>query len=129
VPEQPKLRIRDIADRLNIQPGTWRDYVSRDQAPKPDGHFDLRTPYWFEATIAQYEASRPSNTTTAEPQRRRRYSPEFKAQILADYEKSGLSTKDFAKEHGLTLSMLNHWVHGRPSSRKPDHESIAVDQP
>ena len=116
---QRKLRSHDIAARANIQPSTWRDYVSRGRAPKPDGHFDQRTPYWLEETIAEWEASRPSNTTSNEPQRRQRYSPEFKAQTLADYEKSGLSTKDFAAERGLTLSMFNHWVHGRPPSRKP----------
>jgi hypothetical protein len=32
--------------------------VAREQAPKPDGHYDRRTPWWFARTIQEWQASR-----------------------------------------------------------------------
>lgn len=51
-----KLTTSDVAEQLGIAPVTWRAYVSRGQAPPPDGHIDKRTPYWLASTI---EAWRP----------------------------------------------------------------------
>lgn len=55
-----QLTVRDVAELLGIQPVTWRAYVSRDQAPKPDGHIDARTPYWRRETIEAWKASKPT---------------------------------------------------------------------
>ena len=46
-----ELTTADVAALLNIQPVTWRAYVSRGQAPPADGQFDGRTPYWLRSTI------------------------------------------------------------------------------
>ena len=59
-----KLTIGDVAERLGIKKVTWRSYVSRGQAPKPDG-WDLpapgtasAVPWWWEKTINEYERGR-----------------------------------------------------------------------
>lgn len=54
-----RLRVADIATRAGITQQTWRSYVSRDQAPRPDGWFDRRTPWWWESTITAWLANRP----------------------------------------------------------------------
>lgn len=46
-----RLTTRDVAELLDIAPATWRAYVSRGLAPKPDGFIDARTPYWTRGTI------------------------------------------------------------------------------
>ena len=38
---------------------TWRAYVHRGHAPKPDGWYDKRTPWWWESTIDEWMANRP----------------------------------------------------------------------
>jgi hypothetical protein len=57
-----RLTVSAVAERLGIQPSTWRAYVARGQAPKPDGWYDRRTPWWHASTI---EAWRPDVTTAA----------------------------------------------------------------
>jgi hypothetical protein len=47
-----RLTVGDVAALLDIAPSTFRAYVSRGQAPAPDGRFDGRTPYWLASTIA-----------------------------------------------------------------------------
>jgi len=56
-----QLTVTDIAALLGIKPATWRAYVSRGQAPPPDGHLG-RTPWWRRLTIAAWwhYYSRPS---------------------------------------------------------------------
>ncbi|MFI5736188.1 hypothetical protein ACIA49_39100 [Kribbella sp. NPDC051587] len=120
-----KLRSEAIAKRLEISPNTWTSYVSRSQAPAPDGYFDGRTPYWFETTIAEYEASRPGNRSSDAPQTRRRYSAEEKAQILADFDASGLNARQFAIERDLTVSMFAKWISARDAEAG---EFVAADQ-
>lgn len=55
-----KLTTRAVAERLGIKGATWRAYVTRGQAPQPDGHIDARTPYWTSATIDEWKDHRPS---------------------------------------------------------------------
>jgi hypothetical protein len=47
------------AERAGCAASTWRGYVSRGYAPKPDGHHDARTPWWYEATVDEWKARRP----------------------------------------------------------------------
>jgi hypothetical protein len=54
-----KLTTAEAAERADCQPATWRGYVARGQAPKPDGHHDARTPWWWESTVDRWKASRP----------------------------------------------------------------------
>lgn len=49
-----RLTSAKVAALLDMKPGTWRMRVHRGQAPKPDGHHDRRTPYWFRSTIDTY---------------------------------------------------------------------------
>jgi hypothetical protein len=57
--DQDKLRSADAAELAGIGLSTWSSYVSRKQAPEPDGHYDLRTPWWYRSTIENWKASRP----------------------------------------------------------------------
>lgn len=54
-----KLRVRDIADLLDIAPSTFTAYVKRGQAPAKDGQYDGRTPYWLRSTIDGWRTNRP----------------------------------------------------------------------
>lgn len=47
--------VRQCADHLGIQPGTWRSYVARGQAPKPTRHLDQRTPLWSAAEVRAWQ--------------------------------------------------------------------------
>lgn len=53
-PSEPTYTARSAAAYVGVEPGTWRAYVSRGQAPKADGHHDARTPYWLKATLDTY---------------------------------------------------------------------------
>ena len=53
-----RLTVSAVAERLGIQPSTWRSYVARELAPKPDGEYDRRTPWWFASTIDAWNGPR-----------------------------------------------------------------------
>lgn len=48
------LTTNQVIGLLKLKSGTWRSLVSRDLAPKPDGHYTDRTPYWRVQTIFDY---------------------------------------------------------------------------
>jgi hypothetical protein len=58
-----KLTISQVAERLGIAPSTWRGYVSREQAPRADGQFDRRTPWWWDTTIDNWKRPGPGTRT------------------------------------------------------------------
>lgn len=51
------LSTRQCAELVGCTPSVWRVRVHRETAPPPDGHFDGRTPYWWQTTIDAYRAS------------------------------------------------------------------------
>lgn len=51
-----QLTVREVAELLGIAPVTFRAYVSRGRAPKADGQFDGRTPYWLRSTIESWRS-------------------------------------------------------------------------
>lgn len=53
-----RMTTAEVADLLGIAPATWRAYVSRGQAPPPDGRHDARTPYWRRDTVEAWKASK-----------------------------------------------------------------------
>jgi len=53
-----RLTVAQVAERINVATSTWRSYVARDQAPKPDGHFDARTPWWWSSTVDRWNKGR-----------------------------------------------------------------------
>lgn len=55
-----RLTTGDVVRRAGIERSTFSAYVARGQAPKPDGRFDKRTPYWYESTIDKWIESRAS---------------------------------------------------------------------
>lgn len=61
--EDERLTVAQAADRAKVQTSTWRSYVARNQAPKPDGEFDGRTPWWLASTVDAWLASRPRKPT------------------------------------------------------------------
>lgn len=49
-----RLTTSAVAELVGIEPSTFRSYVARGQAPKPDGYIDARTPYWLESTVRSW---------------------------------------------------------------------------
>lgn len=59
----PLLTTAQIAIHLGIDPGTWRGYVSRGYAPKPDVPDDSappnrRNPRWLTSTVDLFARNR-----------------------------------------------------------------------
>lgn len=57
------LTVRELTRLLGIQPATWRKYVSRGQAPKPDfpdlgTPVNIRAPRWRLDTVRDYYQGR-----------------------------------------------------------------------
>jgi transposase-like protein len=64
--------------------------------------------------------------------RRRRYSPEFKARVVAACQESGVSVARVALEHGLNDNMVRRWIKAaspRPLTVKPDFVPLALPAP
>ena len=53
-----QMTVPQVADMLGIKPGTWRAYVTREQAPAADGQHDGRTPWWYESTVRAWRVRR-----------------------------------------------------------------------
>lgn len=56
--KRERLTVAQVAERVKVATSTWRSYVARDQAPKPDGHFDARTPWWWSTTVDRWDNGR-----------------------------------------------------------------------
>jgi len=56
-----KLNVAQAAAAAGgIKPSTWRAYVARGRAPKPDGFADpCGCPWWWESTVVGWQQSRP----------------------------------------------------------------------
>lgn len=52
-----QLTRAEVAELVGISPDTWSAYVTREQAPVPDGHLG-RTPWWWSTTIERWQAKR-----------------------------------------------------------------------
>jgi hypothetical protein len=57
--EVERLTVAQVADRIGVAASTWRSYVARGQAPKPDGHYDARTPWWLAEVVDAWRATHP----------------------------------------------------------------------
>ena len=53
-----RLTVAQAASLAGVRPSTWRSYVAREQAPRPDGQFDGRTPWWHEETVREWMEER-----------------------------------------------------------------------
>lgn len=51
--------MKDAARHAEIEPATFRSYVSREQAPEPDGYELNDVPWWWASTIRRWQANRP----------------------------------------------------------------------
>ena len=49
-----RLTSAQAAEVAGLAASSWRVYVSRGDAPAPDGMIDGRTPYWLRSTIETY---------------------------------------------------------------------------
>lgn len=54
-----RLTVAQAAELVGVTASTWRAYVARDQAPKPDGEYDRRTPWWYASTVKAWHKARP----------------------------------------------------------------------
>lgn len=55
----PIMLITDeVADLVGIEPTSWRTYVSRGDAPRPDDYVGA-TPLWRKSTIEKWMRERP----------------------------------------------------------------------
>lgn len=50
------LYVKQIADRLGIQPSTVHSYRSRGQMPPPDGHDVHGHPWWLPRTLVLWRS-------------------------------------------------------------------------
>ena len=57
--EVERLTVAQVAARIGVAASTWRSYVARDQAPKPDGHYDARTPWWLAEAVDAWRVEHP----------------------------------------------------------------------
>ncbi|RCV51875.1 transcriptional regulator [Marinitenerispora sediminis] len=53
-----RLTADQAASLAGVRRDTWHSYVSRGQAPEPDGRVG-RTPWWWRSTVERYLDSRP----------------------------------------------------------------------
>jgi len=57
---QERLTARMVATRLGVELDTWWAWVTRRQAPQPDGREELSNkPWWYASTIERWEGRRP----------------------------------------------------------------------
>ncbi|MEV0287889.1 transposase [Kribbella sp. NPDC050820] len=126
MPEGPRLRTNEAAELAGVKPSTWRDYVADGRAPKPDGRYDERSPYWFESTVDDFKQHRPGRgrrraevDSSASRAPRRVFTPEFKAQTVQEYHASGQSMRQFALAHDLTQSALATWIRDAEAGKLP----------
>ena len=118
-----KLCSAAAAAVAGVELNTWSSYVARHQAPKPDGHHDGRTPYWFSATVHEYVRTRPGRGQSRSPATdgrskkriKRSHTPEFRARVLDDYRTADQSIRRIAVKHGISPSLLARWLRGRSS--------------
>lgn len=55
-----KLTAKAAAERAGVKLGTWTSYVSRGQAPGPDGVCDpCGCSWWWSSTVDEFMATRP----------------------------------------------------------------------
>lgn len=53
-----QLTAKEAAALAGLAASTWRDYVSRGTAPRPDGRLGNQT-WWWRSTVEEWLASRP----------------------------------------------------------------------
>lgn len=58
VQPDPQLRTKDASARAGMTPAAWRKSVSAGYAPKADGRYDERSPWWFASTVDRFNATR-----------------------------------------------------------------------
>ncbi|WP_228129196.1 transposase [Pusillimonas sp. T7-7] len=47
------------------------------------------------------------------PRRRRRYEPQFKAELVAHCQQRGISVASVAQDHGINANLLRRWIQGK----------------
>ncbi|MCR4698527.1 MAG: hypothetical protein K5762_04080 [Bacilli bacterium] len=64
--------------------------------------------------------------------RKSQYSSEYKTMLLSRYHESGLSTRVFAEQEGITQTTLNYWLKKESEfaitiNSKPENKSNLID--
>jgi hypothetical protein len=59
-----QLTTAQAAELAGVSPTNWRGWRARgvpkgNPVPPPDGHHDLRTPWWWSTSVEQWKARRP----------------------------------------------------------------------
>uniref|UniRef100_UPI0013157129 IS66-like element accessory protein TnpA n=1 Tax=Marinobacterium profundum TaxID=1714300 RepID=UPI0013157129 len=63
------------------------------------------------------------------PRKRRRYTPEFKARIIAACQEPNASVARIALDHGLNANLVHKWIRAarqQPAATSPAFVSLAV---
>jgi transposase len=63
------------------------------------------------------------------PERRRRWSVEEKARIIAEAQVPGVRVADIARRHGISRSLLYTWCREHPCAVLPDLVPVVVEMP
>lgn len=66
---------------------------------------------------------------TTPPSRNQRVDAEQRAQLLEEFERSGLSAAAFARQHSLNYTTFCSWRHARPRRAQPDFVQVEVPTP
>jgi transposase-like protein len=61
------------------------------------------------------------------PQRRRRYDPQFKAELIAHCQQRGVSVAAIARDHGINANLLRRWI--QEHERYGDPEASVTTTP
>lgn len=66
--------------------------------------------------------------TTANTRTRRQYTPEFKAQVVAQCQHPSVSVASIAREHGINDNLVHKWLRQQPSFVSKRQKSLTVAQ-
>lgn len=54
------------------------------------------------------------------PRRRRRYAPQFKAELVAHCQQRGISVASVAQDHGINANLLRRWIQEHERYGEPE---------
>lgn len=55
---EDQLSSKEAAALAGVAPSTWRDYIGRGLAPRPDGKIG-NSNWWYRETVERWKTSRP----------------------------------------------------------------------
>jgi len=60
------------------------------------------------------------------PRRRRRYDPQFKADLVAHCQQRGISVASVAQDHGINANLLRRWIQEHERYGEPETNVLSM---